>query len=196
MVHKHFDFKNEKEWFLICCISFPIKVSRLFWPAKIRMQHREVHCLLSVSDVFMRMCSFRPSCQFLTILCPSVFDRSSTHWTPRHPVPARWAADRPAVAEAKMSYFNNSLMSQRTICDLKLHSCCVGMWGQLTSAQLPARCFSLCSEMCFFICALISNDTLHSIAGDRVNTPAVWRWGDSYSRPATYCYSALATLRN
>ncbi len=73
--------------------------------------------------VFMWMCSFRPSCQFLKTLCPSVFDPSSTHWTPRHPVPARWAADRPAVAEDFI--FQQHPRESANICDLKLHSCCL-----------------------------------------------------------------------
>lgn len=40
----------------------------------------------------LRTCSFRSSCQFLKTRCPSVFDPSSTRWTPGYPAPARWAA--------------------------------------------------------------------------------------------------------
>lgn len=87
------------------------------------------------------VCSFRPSCQFLKTICPSLFDPSSIHWTPKHPTPARWAsADRPASAAGQD-------FESANMCDLKSHICCFSIWGRLASLLLRPRFFSCAAFM-------------------------------------------------
>lgn len=100
-------------------------------------RHPPVCCRFLMVFLFLvfilRTCSFRSSCQFLKTRCPSVFDPSSTRWTPGYPAPARWAAaDR---------HESTSVTSHHT-------SWWFSMWGWLTSLLLPACRFPLMLPLC------------------------------------------------
>lgn len=125
----------------------------------------------------LRTCSFRSSCQFLKTRCPSVFDPSSTRWTPGYPAPARWAAaDRHESAN---------------ICDLTSHEL-VFQYVRLinissvASLPLPPHAAFMSRHIyCTFELPpggggrqkrLVSNDDARCKAGEKVDTTAVRKW--------------------